>query len=275
MGDGGHRGGLQLEGDVGFRLRVGRVLRNRRGVVGEAGLAHELDGVGGGAPPAEQVAHGQALLQRLDHADALRLHQITGGADAAGDHCLHRHGKAVAATTGGLGGKRGEPLVLGEDFTHGFRTAIAAFAAVQLDDQLLSRLQARLQLALGDQQLVDAGLGFFGHLGVSLQVLLGLLGVLAQVITYLLQVGLDLLVLALDVAILAGATELGVGQAARRLGRLDAQGDKAHDGGTGEQGAGGHRSGHRHDGRDSQRDGDSQGDHRQDQRCSEFQLFHG
>ncbi|MCY1375780.1 hypothetical protein D9M69_632190 [compost metagenome] len=66
VGDGGDRIGIQFELDVGFRFRVGGVLRHRRRVVGEAGFADVLDGVGTGAPPAQQVADEQALLRRLD-----------------------------------------------------------------------------------------------------------------------------------------------------------------------------------------------------------------
>src|SRR5690606_14555970 len=126
--------------DVRFRLRVGRVLRHRRGVVGEAGLAHVLDRVAGRAHDVQQVTDGQATLARGDDAiTTLRHDQVAGGCTVAGDHRLDVH--AVP----GAGALRPRLILLAPDELLAKRLGALAIATAALDlgDQLLGSLQTR------------------------------------------------------------------------------------------------------------------------------------
>src|SRR5690606_36604867 len=90
-------------------------------------------------------------------------------------------------------------LGLGYHLTDGFRRADIALVA-HFGQDLLSRLQPRLELALLDEQFVHLRLRLFGQLRVRLDVLLGLFGVALQIVVDLLQVRLNLLVFLFNIS---------------------------------------------------------------------------
>src|SRR5690606_31194841 len=185
------RRAVGLECQTRLRLAAARVLADRRSVVGEAGLADVLDAVGGGATPVQQIAQEQALLRRRhDARHPLRHDQVAGRGGVTGDGGLDA--QLDAAST--RGGESAELIRLCHLLAQALGPSRGA-AALQRGHHLLSGLQTGLQLALGDQQLVNLGLGLRAHLGMALDLLLGALSVGFQLVVNLLEArsdGLDI-----------------------------------------------------------------------------------
>jgi len=191
--DGGDLGRVQLERQIRLRLRIGRVLGHHVGVVGEAGLAHVFDAVRRGGAPGQQVAQEKALVRRRhDARNALRLDQSAGRGVVAGDRRLDGETALHAGVEILAGIGRGNHFADGQGFGR------HAAALLQLGDDLLGGLEVGLQLALGDQQLVDLGLGFFGQLRMGADIGLGLLSMLLQLLVHLPEAGVDVLDVVVD-----------------------------------------------------------------------------